>query len=188
MKLLKYKIYCNTDSKYEYVWKESTDSAPTTCPANTSHSVNTSSVSVVLSQDSDVQKTQKAIAPDERTDRPVGFNKFTATKNSTTTHDFKITESGLYLMGGVLHTANQVLGDLISFVIIDIDNVLGFGANTVLSDYMKEYPVDPSGKTEFISESITESTIPQNTYCRLSYKSIGTTSDVEGVLGLKSFL
>lgn len=38
-----YKIWCNTDSKYEYVWS---DDEPTVCPVNNAHSVDTSSVSI----------------------------------------------------------------------------------------------------------------------------------------------
>jgi hypothetical protein len=38
-----YKIYCTTDSKWEYMWGVT---PPTTCPTNTAHSVDLSSVSV----------------------------------------------------------------------------------------------------------------------------------------------
>jgi hypothetical protein len=40
----KYRVYCNTDSKYEYVWNTT---APTTCPTNTGHSINTGTISIV---------------------------------------------------------------------------------------------------------------------------------------------
>lgn len=45
--LYRYRIWCITDSKYEYVWKESTESAPSQCPVNSSHSVNSSSATIV---------------------------------------------------------------------------------------------------------------------------------------------
>lgn len=38
-----YKIYCNTDGQYEYIWS---DTSPTVCPVNNTHSVNLSSVSI----------------------------------------------------------------------------------------------------------------------------------------------
>lgn len=38
-----YKIWCNTDSQYEYVWAED---EPTACPVNNSHSVDLSSISI----------------------------------------------------------------------------------------------------------------------------------------------
>jgi hypothetical protein len=37
----KYRIYCETDSKYEYVWGED---APTKCPVDTAHTVSTVSI------------------------------------------------------------------------------------------------------------------------------------------------
>ncbi len=40
--LKKWKIYCSTDSKYEYIWQTS---SPTTCPINGGHSVDTNRVS-----------------------------------------------------------------------------------------------------------------------------------------------
>lgn len=40
--IFKWKIYCTTDSQYEYIWQ---GSAPTTCPANGGHSVDTNRVS-----------------------------------------------------------------------------------------------------------------------------------------------
>ena len=39
---LKWKIYCITDSQYEYIWD---DVSPTVCPVNGGHSVDTNQVS-----------------------------------------------------------------------------------------------------------------------------------------------
>lgn len=44
--LYKYQIYCETDSKWEYVWR---DSPPSICPVNNNHTVNSDTVSVVES-------------------------------------------------------------------------------------------------------------------------------------------
>jgi hypothetical protein len=38
-----YKIWCTTDTKWEYVWGTTT---PTTCPTNTAHTVDTNSVAI----------------------------------------------------------------------------------------------------------------------------------------------
>jgi len=40
----KYRIYCTTDNKWEYIWDTS---APTTCPVNGVHTVNANSVSIL---------------------------------------------------------------------------------------------------------------------------------------------
>jgi hypothetical protein len=40
----KYRVYCNTDSKFEYGWGET---APTQCPVNSAHSINATKTSIV---------------------------------------------------------------------------------------------------------------------------------------------
>lgn len=40
----KYRVYCTTDSKYEFTWGET---EPTTCPTNTGHTINTSLTTIV---------------------------------------------------------------------------------------------------------------------------------------------
>jgi hypothetical protein len=42
--IYKYRIYCSTDSKYEYQWNEE---EPNKCPVNTSHSINTGLTTIV---------------------------------------------------------------------------------------------------------------------------------------------
>lgn len=44
MDINKYRVWCNTDSKYEYVWSET---VPTTCPIDTGHSIDTAKTVVV---------------------------------------------------------------------------------------------------------------------------------------------
>lgn len=52
----KYRIYCNTEAANVYSWAES---EPTTCPNNTSHSINTSSISVVDERGSNTVKIKE---------------------------------------------------------------------------------------------------------------------------------
>lgn len=40
----KYRIWCNTDSKWEYVWGEN---APTKCPTNTTHTIDATKTAIV---------------------------------------------------------------------------------------------------------------------------------------------
>lgn len=47
MKLVRYQIWCTTDSKWEYSWLESTAAAPTTCPVNTGHTIDGSKTAIV---------------------------------------------------------------------------------------------------------------------------------------------
>lgn len=46
MKVNRFKIYCETDSKWEYVLKEEGQAAPTTCPTNAGHTCTANSVSI----------------------------------------------------------------------------------------------------------------------------------------------
>lgn len=45
--VLKYRIWCNTDSRWEYVLLEEGAAEPTKCPVDTSHSIDTNKTSIV---------------------------------------------------------------------------------------------------------------------------------------------
>lgn len=147
----------------------------------------------------EVQKTQQVIADDSLTDRPYGWPHQTATKNTTTTKDFKIEESGLYLRGGIIFTDKAFFGDYVDVQIVDKDGVgvtLGWydqatfdamGNLYVVTDYCKDWPVSPSGVTEVKSESVTKDPIPEDLYMRIVYTSVGTVDDVKFQLGIYSY-
>jgi hypothetical protein len=138
-------------------------------------------------KDLGVVKMQQALAEDGVTDRPYGWASFTCTKTTTTTKNLKVTESGLYMNGGLMYTENHVIGDYVCVKVVDVDNVLGYGADTVLSDYVKDWPVHPDGKTLITSNSLTTDPIPQNTYIQVKYVSIGTSTDVTAIVGINAF-
>ena len=113
-----------------------------------------------------------------------GFNyrgnglKVTATKNSTTDHDLKIIDTITWINGGELGYKNHVWGDYIEVQIIDIDNVLGGGANTVLDPFVKKrYLHSNSDYTSLILDYAGK--IPKDTYLRVKYHSVGTTNNVD---------
>lgn len=43
-RVCKYRLYCNTDNKYEYVWS---DTEPQACPINNTHSIDLSTISII---------------------------------------------------------------------------------------------------------------------------------------------
>jgi hypothetical protein len=45
----RYRVYCTTDAKYEYIWAESTDPVPSLCPANTVHIIDASKTAIMES-------------------------------------------------------------------------------------------------------------------------------------------
>ena len=54
----KYRIYCETENQYQYVWN---DAPPTTCPVNTAHSVDQTTIAIADSvSDNSVNVIQQA--------------------------------------------------------------------------------------------------------------------------------
>lgn len=47
MTLLKYRVRCTTMNKWEYIWLDENDAAPTTCPADPGHGINADATSIV---------------------------------------------------------------------------------------------------------------------------------------------
>lgn len=80
--LNKYKIYCNTDNKWEYIWLDSSNTYPTKCPTNTAHNVDLSSIAII-----DEVSTNHVVVKEESI--PTGGNfaattiKVNATANTT---------------------------------------------------------------------------------------------------------
>lgn len=101
----------------------------------------------------------------------------TATKNSTTSIDLKVTTTKTYLNGAEILYQNAVWGDYVVLQVIDIDNVLGYGANTVLKEYVHKRYIHPDLKYDEV-ELPYAGLIPQNVYLRVKYTSIGTSNDV----------
>jgi len=46
--IYKYRVYCTTDSTYEYTWDED---EPTTCPTNTAHSIDSTKTTIIETQE-----------------------------------------------------------------------------------------------------------------------------------------
>ena len=58
--LYKYRVYCITDSKYEYVWSEE---PPLTCPTNTSDTIDLNSITIVENINSNELKIKEENTP-----------------------------------------------------------------------------------------------------------------------------
>lgn len=100
-----------------------------------------------------------------------------ATKDTTTSFDFKITKDNCYCSGGEIIVKDAEHGDYIRIEVVDIDNTLGYGANAVLQTYLVKWHVDYHGKSSL--EVPYAGHIYQNLYLRLKYTSAGTTNDVK---------
>lgn len=97
----------------------------------------------------------------------------TATAMTTTNLDYKITEER-YINGGRLLVSNIGDDDKITFQVVDKDNILGYGANVVLDEFIKDYFVPTAGNLEVRLDYPAK--IPANLYLRLKYTNSSLTS------------
>lgn len=102
----------------------------------------------------------------------------TATQNTTTDIDFKVTDEGVYVQGGQLLFQNAAWGDYITAQVVDKDNVTGLGAGTVLAEYIhKRYVLPARGESEL--EVPYAGKVPKDTYLRIKYTSVSASTDVD---------
>jgi hypothetical protein len=105
--------------------------------------------------------------------------KFTATLNTTTNYD-KLMTKAYGMHAGVMFIKNSTFGDYLNVQIIDKDNVLGYGNNVVLKQYINEWYVW-EGRAEL--HNLTVGDLPAaGLYLRLIYNSVGTTGNVPEII------
>lgn len=102
----------------------------------------------------------------------------TATKNTTTNIEYKLTEDR-FINGVDILIKDHVWGDKINFEVVDIDNILGYGAGTVLDQFGKDWYVDPDKCSQGQIRVEYPALINKDLYVRLAYISTGATNDVE---------
>jgi len=102
----------------------------------------------------------------------------TATKNTATDIDFKITETnGAFLNGGKLLLQDHIWGDWFEIQVIDIDGVI-YTAGTIVKNYIKKWYVHPNiDSLEIHAEYAGQ--VPKDLYLRCKYHSTSTTTDVK---------
>lgn len=100
-----------------------------------------------------------------------GF-KFTATAGVTTTGDYKILNDSL-IDGAVVLVKNSALGDKVTLQVIDIDNIIGYGANVVLGQYVTNWYINPDSTFQVDLKSAYPAKILAGLYLRVSYTSVG---------------
>jgi len=110
--LYKYRIYCITDSKYEYVWSEE---PPLTCPTNTSDTIDLNSITIIEKIDSNEVKVKE-----ESTTTGGNFAtttlKMTAIKNTTTSVS-KSFPFPISALSAEFVTISENIGDTINLVV-----------------------------------------------------------------------
>lgn len=107
--------------------------------------------------------------------------KFECTANNTTINDLQITDDCL-VDGAVFIVLNSLLGDKISCQVIDKDNILGYGANTVLGEYVTDWYINPEATEQLNYKSEYPAKIYSGLYLRIIYTSAGTPTSMTTVI------
>lgn len=153
-KVLKYRVYCETDSKYEYVILEEGSSVPDKCPTNTSHTITSSATKVVGELSASDVNSRQALAQGGPSLSSRGFGG-TASANSTETVTYTFTED-LYLKNAEFITIsdNWSKESLITEAHLQIPD--GQGGWTTIHTYVKDYCIPRSGEKVMDNPAITE--------------------------------
>lgn len=115
-----YRIYCTTEASFQYVWSTT---APTVCPNNNTHTVDTSSITVVETISSNIVKVQEEFGRNTGGRFGALTVRIDAVKNATTTKDciWPIPISALSVRF-VLTSIHE--GDFLS-IIVSPDTIIG---------------------------------------------------------------
>ena len=100
-----------------------------------------------------------------------------AAANATTNIDFKFTNER-WLTGGILYANNANWGDTGSIQIVDKDNILGYGADLVLREFVKNMVMRTDQELQQELQITYVSLIKANLYLRLKYTNTNLTTAV----------
>lgn len=95
--------------------------------------------------------------------------------------DVKFTKNMLLCGGGCRLGSNTQDGDYVEFFIVDKDNLLGYGADTVLAKFVETDFAWPEKDWEVLLEDAKE--IPAGIYLRITYHSVETATESVVVYG-----
>lgn len=115
------------------------------------------------------QYSSKALSANFR-----GFS-FIANQSAITTFDFENTDDCL-LNGAMLFVNGGEFGDKISAQVFDKNNVMGYGANIVLNQFITDWCIAPFENKQFDIQSIYPAKIYAGLFIRAIYSSVGTSS------------
>lgn len=119
---------------------------------------------------------------DRATYKMQGF-KGTAAVNTITNIDWKVPEDR-WISGGILLAQGTHWGDKVCLQIVDKDNVLGYGANVVLNEYVTDFYLVTDTEFQVQMEAPYIALIPANVYIRIAYTNTSLLDPVETVLNL----
>lgn len=95
----------------------------------------------------------------------------------STNIDYKITDDML-ITGAQVLTDISTFGDSLSFQVIDIDNIFGYGANLIINQFVSNWQMKSDSQEQINLQVNYPSKIPAGLYLRSIYVSTGP-SDVK---------
>jgi hypothetical protein len=99
----------------------------------------------------------------------------TVTAGQTGNIDLKLTERR-FITGLQLLLKDHTWGDTAKLQIVDVDNILGYGAGTVLAEYATDWQVCSDKQDQGIFSVPYPADIATNLYLRVAYTSTGGTN------------
>ena len=96
----------------------------------------------------------------------------TATAGISSNIDLVMTDD-CFLTGGILRTNISVFGDYADMQVVDKDNVLGYGVNVVLNQFVTKWYMRSDSQEQFVTSLPYPSKIFSGLYLRLVYHSTG---------------
>lgn len=156
-----YRCRCETEGSVVQWIKEDTDPAPTACPNSPAHTLAAAGFvieerytdQIPLQPDGSVRTLSNTHTYGRRYfvkgfHCEVPANADPADSGSDRRVQFKVQKNGVdvdYEMSGgyAVVDANGRWGDRLKAELVDVDNVLGYGAGVVLADHFQDFPVTP---------------------------------------------
>lgn len=109
--------------------------------------------------------------------------KFTAILGTETIHDYLVSDDYL-IDGAIIIAISATIGDKVTCQVIDKDNVMGYGANVVLGQYVTNWYMNPNESIQMDFKSDYPAKIFAGLYLRIKYTSVGATN-VEVITNFK---
>ncbi len=105
------------------------------------------------------------------------------TAGQTVNIDLKMLDDN-FITGGILYTLDSKFGDYINLQVVDVDNILGYGINTILGQYCTNWYMC-SDSQEQLNETVNyPAKILSGLYLRIVYHSLGL-SDVTVIINYR---
>ena len=140
-----YKIFCETDQKFEYVWRASDEGEPTSCPIDTNHTCNLDSIAINQTVDNSVRPVEVlSQAEHEPFAKPTYRTKWDASSDVVTMGANEVTDMDLvlseerYAHGGSVVYEGIKLGDWLE---AEIRDEAGFIPEEYRSTLCEDWPL-----------------------------------------------